>query len=785
MLRKVPVDFEVSFGLWLKHRRKALDLTQDALAQRVGCSLASIQKIEAGERRPSRQIADLLAHALEISPADRTTFLKVARGERRLDRLPATAAIPLPGQARPTPRSNLPAPPTPLVGRESELAALAQLLADPQCRLLTLVGPGGMGKTRLAVEAADAQREAFADGVYLASLASLNSPAFIIPALASVVGFSFYGPTDPRNQLADYLCGKQMLLVLDSLEHLLAGVELLADFLRRAPGLKLLVTSRERLNLLGEWVFEIQGLPVPLADEAEGIEEYSAVTLFVQSARRVKAGFALRAEERQSAARICRLVEGMPLAIELAASWARVLSCHEIADEIEHGLDFLAASTRDLPERHRSLRAVFDHSWKLLSEEEQRALSRLSVFRGGFTRDGAEVVTSASLVTLSGLVAKSLVRRDGAAHALTYYDLHELVRQYALVRLRAAGEADDLSRRFAQYCVQVAEAAAPRLTEGAQVETVALLQHENDNLRATLQWSLDHGDVEMAARLCRALSPFWYTCGYLDEGLQWIARVLVADQTLSRGACADMHCAAAALAYRHGDLARSKTLAEECLALQRESGEEGGRAMALIFLGFAEMELGDLEVARSHLQESLAVFRARNDLYGMARSLNALAQVAYDQGDHAAAQRLFEEALELARRRGDHDTMATALTNLGWTKALRGEPASATDCAEALAVFRRVGNRIGVAFCLEGLAAAAGMTGQPLLAARLFGAAEALREAIHAPLTGTNRVYYEQLVAIGRGQGDRASFAAAWAEGRAMADEQAISLAMAEVNLAA
>ena len=308
---------------------------------------------------------------------------------------------------------------------------------------------------------------------------------------------------------------------------------------------------------------------------------------------------------------------------------------------------------------------------------------------------------------------------------------------------------------------------------------MALLQRENDNLRAALQWSLDHDDVEAAARLCRALSRFWYTCGYCEEGLRWTARVLAADQPLEPGACAEVLCAAAALAYRRGDPARAKALAEESLTLQHEAGDERGRAMALIYLGYAEQELGRLAQARAYMEEGLALFRALNDAYGMTLVINGLATLLYDQGDSAAAQRLFEEALELARRRGDQDSMATALTNLGWMMVLRGEPAGATYCAESLVIFRRLGNRFGLAFCLEGLAAAAGVAGQPLRAARLFGAAEALREAICAPVTGTNQAYYEQLVVYGRGQGDPASFAAAWAEGRAMPVEQTIAHALA------
>jgi predicted ATPase len=303
-----------------------------------------------------------------------------------------------------------------LIGREAELAELARLLRDPQCRLLTLAGPGGIGKTRLAIEVACRHQDQFPDGAF------------------------------------NYLRAKESLLVLDNVEHLLEGVDLFAEMLERAPGVKLLVTSRERLNLQGEWVFEIQGLPVPPTDQADRAEEYSAAALFAQSARRAQAGFELEAEERPSVVRICQMVEGMPLGIELAAAWVPVLTCREIAHEIERGMDFLATTMRDVPERQRSLRAAFDflattmrdvperqrslraafdHSWSLLSADERGVLCRLAVFQGGFEREAGEQVAGASLPSLLALASKSLVRRAESGR----YDLHEVVRQYALSHL--------------------------------------------------------------------------------------------------------------------------------------------------------------------------------------------------------------------------------------------------------------------------------------------------------------------------------------------------------------
>ena len=306
------MEAEVSFGAWIIQQRKALDLTRKELAGQVGYSVSALRKIESDERRPSRQLAELLADCLQVPLEQRSTFVQVARGQLRVERLvtavgtTATGLVPGDGQLRLA--SSLPRPPTPLIGREPELEALARLLRDRQCRLLTLVGPGGIGKTRLAIEVASQHQDFFPDGACFVSLASLNSSAFLVPAIADALGFAFQGQVEPRIQLLNYLGAKRTLLMLDNVEHLLEGVGLFAEIVERAPGVKLLVTSRERLNLQGEWVFEIQGLPVPPADQAVHSEEYSSVALFVQSARRVQAGFELRAEEGPWVVRICQMV---------------------------------------------------------------------------------------------------------------------------------------------------------------------------------------------------------------------------------------------------------------------------------------------------------------------------------------------------------------------------------------------------------------------------------------------------------------------------------------------
>ena len=388
------MDQEFSFGEWIRKRRNILGLTQEQIAEQVGYSITMIRKIEDGERRPSARAATLLAKALQIPEDQQATFLKVARQERSVERLgPVEEEEPFPWKAAPQPRTNLPLPASLFVGREAEIVGLTDLLQDPGCRLLVLVGLAGIGKTRLALQVAHNQLDRFPHGVFFISLAPLTSPDMIVTNIGTAIGFQFHEASEPQEQLLRYLREKQMLLVLDNFEHLIEGAGLISAILQAAPGIQILVTSRERLNLQGEWVFEVEGLPHPPSSEEgspEQVEMYEAVQLFLQNALRVHPAFRLNEENRKWVVRICQLTEGMPLAIELAAAWVRVLSCQQIAQEIERSLDFLKASARDLPERHRSLRAALDHSWNLLSVEEQMVFKRLSVFRGGFRREAAQ-----------------------------------------------------------------------------------------------------------------------------------------------------------------------------------------------------------------------------------------------------------------------------------------------------------------------------------------------------------------------------------------------------------
>ncbi len=410
---------------------------------------------------------------------------------------------------------NLPSQAAPFIGRVDELAEITRLLADPACRLLTLVGPGGIGKTRLAIEAAriivggvgtrqTVSEQLFPNGVHFVPLQPLTSPDFIVPAIVEALGFQFYGQSDPRQQLLDYLQEKSLLLVVDNFEHILDGALLVDDILAHAPGMKLLVTSRERLNLVEEWVYEVHGLDCP-ADEMETeIEGYSAIQWFMQNARRAQVGFALTPAQRPAVTRICRTVGGNPLAIELAATWLRALPAKAIADEIARGLDILESQARNVPERHRSMRAVLQHSWSLLSKTERNVFRRLAVFRGGFAYEAAERVTGATLWTLSALVDKSLLQVDANGR----YDLHELVRQYAAEQLNTSGEADALRDGHSAYYLDFLAQREADIKGRRQLPALKEIAADFDNVRVAWSRALQRKDATLVSGTLEGLTHF-------------------------------------------------------------------------------------------------------------------------------------------------------------------------------------------------------------------------------------------------------------------------------------
>ncbi|RPI24995.1 MAG: tetratricopeptide repeat protein, partial [Chloroflexota bacterium] len=452
--------------------------------------------IKAGQRsaalRQYEECVRILHEELNVSPEPETTELykQIKDSTRR-------AVQGLKVNEQPSSRlrpSNLPKPSTPFIGREKELAEILSLLADPNCRLLTLAGSGGIGKTRLSIRAAETQLDDYPHGVYFVSLAPLYSTDSLLLAIADTIGFTFYGRSargetvqDPKLQLLEYLREKKMLLVMDNFEHLLDSAELLAKIAAAAPMVKFLVTSRERLNLPGEWVLDIQGMSYPDDGPSEAWEAYPAVELFLQSARRAQANFVLANSDRLHINRICQLVDGMPLGIELAAAWVKMMSCQEIAQEIEKSLDFLMTSLRGVPERHRSIRAVFEHSWNLMSEGEREALRRLSVFRCGFQREAAGRVAEATLARLSALTDKSILRRGPSGR----WDLHEVLKQYAAAKLdETPAEKTDTNQRHSEYYLGLLGQLNGKLRGPAAREAIEQIEEEYENIRLAWSWAV-------------------------------------------------------------------------------------------------------------------------------------------------------------------------------------------------------------------------------------------------------------------------------------------------------
>lgn len=676
-----------TFGEWLRQQRNSRNLTREQFADRVGCSVAMLRKIENDERRPSEQIAELIANCLAIPQLEHATFIKIARGELGVERLPSPRLIQRPeiSSAR---HNNLPILPTPLIGRASELKELNNLLRDPQCRMLTLVGQGGIGKTRLAIETASQIQGDFADGVYFVPLASVNASRFIVPVIADAIGFVFHGESsvDPKSQLLNYLDEKQILLLADNLEHLLGDpstVDFFAELLAHAAKIKLLVTSRESLNLQSEWVFAVRGLPIPEDMDAHG----TSVELFLQRARRAHVGFDATTEDYPAIVRICRLVNGMPLGIELAAAWVRTLSCDEIAREIERGLDFLSTSAKDLPARHRSMRAVFDHSWKLLTEEEQLILCRLSVFQGGFKREAAEQVAGATLSNLSALVTKSLVLRSGNDR----YDLHEAIRQYAREQLIKSERLEETSERHFEFFLALAEESRLKLTGVEQLDWLNRLDENLDNLRAALEWSLRFEGTETdistpsttwaALGALRLTSMIYLYCKrrcHWTEGREWLERALKQSASLPAASeRIDALNVAALLATEQADTQSALQLAKENLALSQKSGDTYRIASALNTLGIVRWKQKKYIEARAHCEEGLVIFRQSGNLSTVAAALHSLGHIAINQDDYEAAQSYLDESLLISQELGNKFGIVEAIVDLGLLAYLREDVAIA------------------------------------------------------------------------------------------------------------
>jgi predicted ATPase/DNA-binding SARP family transcriptional activator/Tfp pilus assembly protein PilF len=608
---------------------------------------------------------------LEPLPATQELFQALRSGRSMSDQMVSQAPARAP-HAPPERLRNFPSESTSFIGRDLELTDVVNTLNQPNCRLLTLIGPGGIGKTRLAQRAALEVAAGYADGVTFVPLASVGAATLLASAIASALSFSFYGQ-DLEHQLLSYLRGKEMLLVLDNLEHLLEGAPLIAGLLEGCPKLKILATSRERLCLSSEWLFHVGGMSLPEDDEVAWLEGYDAVQLFLRRARRVRADFALAKENRAAVVQICGLVGGAPLGIELAAGWVTVLSCEEIAEEMEKGFDFLSSSLRDVPERQRSLRRVFEHSWRLLLGDERTAFKRLSVFRGGFTRKAAERVADVSMRALLSLVNKSLVKRSPGGR----FDLHELVKQYAAEKLAEAPEEERRTRdRHCDYYVGFLREREQSLEGREQQRALREIEGELDNIRLAWRWAVRGRKLEALEQALQPLLFFYEIPGLYQEGEEAFRmavnnlpvpdeaeRVRVEDESLTLGRLLVSH---GVFQWWLGRLEKAEDLFKRSLAmLTRVAAPPKVLHNTYLMLGIVFQDQGELGRAKEHLTEALDLARRGGNLFGEPRALTHLGMVAEMEGRFDQAEAYYQEGMALFRRADEPWGLSMGLANLG------------------------------------------------------------------------------------------------------------------------
>ncbi len=786
----------ISFGALLRRRRLAAALSQEALAERAGLSARGISNLERGVRRlPRLETVRLLSEALRLSPEDHARFVAAARRglspEQDGANTPSDAAMP----------RALPAAPTELIGRDGEVAVALDTLRRDGVRLLTLTGPGGIGKTRLALEVAAILRPHYEDGAIFVDLAVVSEPSLVATAIARAVGIQDVDDYPYADRLAAYLCERRLLLVLDNFEHVVAAAPLMADLLTTCPRLTVLTTSRAAMRVHGERELPVPPLALP-AETArmpippEALREHAATDLFVRRARAARPGFTPTAVDAPAIAAICRHLDGLPLAIELAAARIKLLSPLALLDRLDKRLPLLVGGALDLPERQRTMRAAIAWSYDLLHPCEQALFRRLAVFVGGTRPEAAEVVcgsegegavlTSDVLLWLESLLDKSLLRREESLDGEPRVGMLETVREYGLERLATAGEEERTRRRHAAYYVALAEQADREMGGPGQLGWLNRLEQEHDNLRVALRWALGWGDVETGLRLVTALWLFWHTHGHLGEGRGWLDRAL----SIGGGAAPAMRAKALNrvgwLALFQGEYAAAKDLIEESASLYRGLGDTEGLASSLVNLGFVAVlgERGDISVPPL-LEEITALRPGLLDKRTLANLLILHGLIAGSRGDWELAVVRHEEALALFRTVGDVQGAGMCLGNLGLIAFVRTRYAEAADyLRETLRLAREADDKMAIQYGFLGLANVAMAQGQPARAVLLWGAAEAVREAANIVLSslGRSRTNYDGHLAAARAHMGETDFAETWTAGRALPLEQAIADALSEAG---
>ncbi|HZS86553.1 MAG TPA: tetratricopeptide repeat protein [Chloroflexota bacterium] len=808
-MHQPPPGAQRTVGELIRRYRELAGLSQEALAERATMSPRGLLYLERGLRRPYPATLRRLADALGLTDQEREALMLAARQgaaaepptvRTEIDAPEPRAAYSTTGTPpdRPAaetaeappggPRHNLPVSLSSFIGREQAQARVHDLLASH--RLVTLVGAGGVGKTRLALAVAEGVVDAYPDGVWLVELAPLADPALLPGTVARTLGLREEPGRPPLEMLRDYCRGRSLVLLLDNCEHLLPACTALAGaLLRAAPELRILATSREALGVAGERRYRVPPLSVPDPEHLPSPElagSYEAVRLFVARAQERRDSFALTDGNARAVAEICARLDGLPLAIELAAARVSSMSVEMIAAHLHDRFRLLTTGSEDLPTRQRTLRAALDWSWDLLGARERTLLGRFSVFAGGWTLEAATGICGdreldywAVVDGLDTLVNRSLAHMDESPAGTVRYRLLESVRQHAAEQLAAAREEATTRDSHLSYFLSLAEQAVQAFRGAEMGPWLVRLEQEHDNLRAALSWAREREKGEEALQLAAALAPFWEFRGHIAEGRRRLEELLAAFQG-SPGARARALNAAGFLTVRAGDCRAALALYEESLALRRALGDRLGMAVALNNLANAHIDLGEYAQAESAYGETLELFRAVGDQWGVATAVNNLSVAARELGQHERAEALAKESLALRRAQDDPRGVAEATNNLAVVALVQGRHEQAAALfKEGLLLSKDVGDVLRILEALEGLSWAAAPLGQPQRAARLGAAAGAERERLGLSLGTPDRTYRDRAILATRTALGEEAFAAAWAEGRDVTLSEAIALALA------